>query len=77
MPDAVRGEPFDRLRALLRIGLSNHERPFDKLRAKDVGRIPVVDRNDTTKLLGVLRRHDIIRAYRKKLEEGVRRDRGY
>ena len=59
MPDAVRGEPFG------------------KLRAKDVGRIPVVDRNDTTRLMGVLRRHDIIRAYRKKLEEGVRRDRGY
>ncbi len=48
-----------------------------KLGAKDVGRIPVVDRNDTTKLLGVLRRHDIIRAYRKKLEGSVRRDRGY
>jgi len=48
-----------------------------KLGAKDVGRIPVVDRNDTTKLLGVLRRHDIIRAYRKRLEESVRRDRGY
>jgi len=48
-----------------------------KLGAKDVGRIPVVDRNDTTKLLGVLRRHDIIRAYRKKLEESIRRDRGY
>jgi len=48
-----------------------------KLGAKDVGRIPVVDRNDRTRLLGVLRRHDIIRAYRKKLEESVRRDRGY
>ena len=48
-----------------------------KLGAKDVGRIPVVDRKDTTRLLGVLRRHDIIRAYRKKLEESVRRDRGY
>jgi len=48
-----------------------------KLGAKDVGRIPVVDRSDTTKLLGVLRRHDIIRAYRKKLEGSVRRVRGY
>jgi chloride channel protein, CIC family len=38
-----------------------------KLGAKDVGRIPVVDRKDRTKLLGVLRRHDIIRAYKEKL----------
>jgi CIC family chloride channel protein len=29
----------------------------------EVGRIPVVDRLDSKKLLGVLRRHDIIRAY--------------
>jgi CIC family chloride channel protein len=48
-----------------------------KLGAKDVGRIPVVDRDDNKKLLGVLRRHDIIKAYRKKLEESPRRDRGY
>lgn len=48
-----------------------------KLGAKDVGRIPVVDRDDNTKLLGVLRRHDIIRAYRKRLEESAGRDRGY
>jgi CIC family chloride channel protein len=32
---------------------------------RDVGRIPVVDRNEPTKLLGVLRRHDIVRAYTK------------
>jgi CIC family chloride channel protein len=38
-----------------------------KLGAKDVGRMPVVDRKDRTKLLGVLRRHDIIRAYKEKL----------
>ncbi len=31
----------------------------------DVGRIPVVDRNDPKKLLGVLRRHDIVSAYSK------------
>lgn len=37
-----------------------------KLGAKDVGRIPVVDRKDRTRLLGVLRRHDIINAYKKK-----------
>jgi CIC family chloride channel protein len=40
-----------------------------KLGARDVGRIPVVDRKDRTRLLGVLRRHDIIRAYRKRLGE--------
>ncbi len=32
---------------------------------RDVGRIPVVDRNNPRHLLGVLRRHDIIRAYTK------------
>lgn len=35
----------------------------------DYGRIPVVSRQDGRHLLGVLRRHDIIRAYRKKLRE--------
>ena len=38
---------------------------------RDVGRIPVVDRRDPKKLLGVLRRHDIIRAYEKVLKEEV------
>jgi chloride channel protein, CIC family len=32
---------------------------------RDVGRIPVVDRNNPKKLLGVLRRHDVVRAYTK------------
>jgi len=41
------------------------------------GRIRVVDREDRGKLLGVLRRHDIIRAYRKKLEEVSKREAGY
>ncbi len=45
--------------------------------AKDVGRIPVVARDDPGKLLGVLRRHDIIKAYRKKLSGGTRHERGY
>jgi CIC family chloride channel protein len=36
-----------------------------RLATMDVGRIPVVSRNDPTRLLGCLRRHDIIRAYRK------------
>ena len=31
----------------------------------DVGRIPVVSRDDPSQLLGCLRRHDIIRAYTK------------
>ena len=51
--------------ALLRVG------------AQDVGRIPVVDRDDQTRLLGVLRRHDIIRAYRNKLAEGTTYQKGY
>ena len=34
-----------------------------QLGAKDYGRIPVVDRYDRTKFLGLLRRHDIVRAY--------------
>jgi len=38
---------------------------------RDVGRIPVVDRNDPKRLLGVLRRHDVIRAYTKALANKV------
>ncbi len=33
---------------------------------KDYGRIPVVDPQDHTRLLGILRRHDILQAYRAK-----------
>jgi CIC family chloride channel protein len=36
---------------------------------RSVGRIPVVDRNNPRRLLGVLRRHDVIRAYTKALKE--------
>ncbi len=36
-----------------------------KFGARDMGRIPVVDRSDPKHLLGVLRRQDIIRAYAK------------
>lgn len=36
-----------------------------RLGTMDVGRIPVVAKNDPLRLLGVLRRHDIIRAYAK------------
>ncbi|MDM7998919.1 MAG: chloride channel protein [Dehalococcoidia bacterium] len=34
-----------------------------QLGGRDVGRIPVVDRNNPKKLLGVLRRHDVVAAY--------------
>lgn len=39
---------------------------------RDVGRIPVVERNEPTKLLGVLRRHDIIKAYTEAAGESER-----
>jgi CIC family chloride channel protein len=40
-----------------------------RLGAREVGRIPVVDRQDRSRLLGVLRRYDIIRAYTRKVRE--------
>jgi CIC family chloride channel protein len=43
---------------------------------RDVGRIPVVDRNEPTKLLGVLRRHDIVRSYTKAVGESERTSQG-
>ncbi|HUU63431.1 MAG TPA: CBS domain-containing protein [Dehalococcoidia bacterium] len=36
---------------------------------KDYGRIPVVDPQDPGRLLGVLRRHDIVRAYRSRVAQ--------
>jgi CIC family chloride channel protein len=36
---------------------------------KDYGRIPVVERHDKTRLIGVLRRHDIMTAYRERLAQ--------
>jgi CIC family chloride channel protein len=36
-----------------------------KMGARELGRIPVVDRTNPERLLGILRRHDIIRAYGK------------
>ncbi|MBL7119498.1 MAG: chloride channel protein [Dehalococcoidia bacterium] len=42
-----------------------------QLGGRDVGRIPVVDRNNPKRLLGVLRRHDIVRAYAKALGNRV------
>ncbi len=43
---------------------------------KDYGRIPVVDRGDPTYLLGVLRRHDIIRAYSERASQKVKAGEG-
>jgi CBS domain-containing protein len=37
--------------------------------AEDYGRIPVVDRRDRNRLIGVLRRHDIMMAYRRGLAQ--------
>jgi CIC family chloride channel protein len=36
-----------------------------RLGGRDVGRLPVVDRRNPKRLLGVLRRHDVTRAYAK------------
>jgi CIC family chloride channel protein len=40
---------------------------LERLGVREVGRVPVVDRADPTRLLGVLRRYDIIRAYTRAL----------
>jgi len=45
--------------------------------AEDYGRIPVVDRQDKGRLLGVLRRHDIIRAYRDRLAQTRKASKGF
>ncbi len=42
-----------------------------RMAARDVGRMPVVDRNDPKKLLGAVRRNDIARAYQRGI---LRRD---
>ncbi len=42
-----------------------------QLGGRDVGRIPVVEREDPGRLIGILRRHDIIKAYHKVIEEGT------
>jgi chloride channel protein, CIC family len=38
---------------------------LERLGANELGRIPVVDRQDSKRLIGLLRRRDIIRAYTK------------
>jgi len=45
--------------------------------AEDYGRIPVVDRHDKSRLLGVLRRHDITKAYRTRLAQTRKAGRGF
>jgi CIC family chloride channel protein len=46
---------------------------FLRLGTRDVGRIPVVDRDDEQKLVGVLRRQDIIKAYTRVISRSMRR----
>jgi CBS domain-containing protein len=36
---------------------------LDRMHAKHVGRLPVVDRNNPTGIVGIITRHDIIRAH--------------
>lgn len=36
---------------------------LDKMYAADVGRLPVVERSDPSKIIGILSKHDIIRAF--------------
>lgn len=40
-----------------------------KLGAKEVGRLPVIDRKDPSRLIGVLRRYDIVKAYAKAISK--------
>jgi len=51
-------------------GQSIHD-ALAQFEGRDVGRIPVVERNNPKKLVGVLRRHDITRAYTKALGSRV------
>lgn len=43
-----------------------------RLGSKQIGRIPVVDRQDRTKLLGLITRSDVVNSYNKKVIERVR-----
>ena len=43
-----------------------------RLAAKQIGRLPVVEREDKTKLLGLITRSDIVNAYNKKVVEKIR-----
>lgn len=46
---------------------------FVRLGTREVGRIPVVDRNNPERLLGVLQRHDVLVAYAKVIRRRPRR----
>ena len=43
-----------------------------RLASKQIGRLPVVDKEDKTKLLGLITRSDIVNAYNKKVVEKFR-----
>nr|WP_245860397.1 CBS domain-containing protein [Methanosarcina spelaei] len=43
-----------------------------RLASKQIGRLLVVDREDKTKLLGIITRSDIVNAYNKKVVEKFR-----
>ena len=43
-----------------------------RLATKQIGRLPVVERDDKTKLLGLITRSDIVNAYNKKVVEKIR-----
>ncbi|WP_410507439.1 chloride channel protein [Methanosarcina hadiensis] len=48
------------------------ETVLKRLGSKQIGRIPVVDRQDNTKLLGLITRSDVVNSYNKKVIEKVR-----
>jgi CIC family chloride channel protein len=45
---------------------------LNRFAVKEIGRLPVVDREDKTKLLGLITRSDIVNSYNKKVVEKVR-----
>ena len=69
---AKEGEPIERLRvrdiATRRLLVAYPDEPvwaaLKRLGTRDVGRLPVVDRQNSKRLVGAIRRHDIVRAYR-------------
>jgi chloride channel protein, CIC family len=48
------------------------EAVLKRFASKQIGRLPVVDREDKTKLLGLITRSDIVNSYSKKVVEKVR-----
>ncbi len=45
---------------------------LNRLAVKEIGRLPGVDREDKTKLLGLITRSDIVNSYNKKVVEKFR-----